>query len=193
MPSGRVCARLTRLGDMHPPQRLGPIDSGPHLDGESRRGTPPPRRPRCRRSSPHQHREPRVGSDIDPRRSHHVAAGDLVEQRRGTVAPDPDLALRYSTRWRARTGSTPSVSADGPSRHAALIRVPPFAVDASMKQGPFAPDGLCCPDRHHYYDPLRLPLDRRPLPGVTGYRTTRFPSPAATGPRRASPVPRTTI
>ena len=44
-----------------------------------------------------------------------------------------------------------------------------------MKQGPFAPDGLCCPDRHHYYDPLRLPLDRPPLPGITGYKWACFP------------------
>ena len=39
-----------------------------------------------------------------------------------------------------------------------------------MKQGPFALVGLCCPGRRHYYDPLRLPLGCRPLPGVTGYR-----------------------
>lgn len=28
-----------------------------------------------------------------------------------------------------------------------------------------------------YCDPLRLPLDRPPLPGVTGYRRTCFPAP----------------
>ena len=50
-----------------------------------------------------------------------------------------------------------------------------------MKQGPFAQTGLCCPDRHHYYDPLRLPLDRPPLPGITGYRKDRFPSRTARG------------
>jgi len=43
------------------------------------------------------------------------------------------------------------------------------------------------------YDPLRLPLGRLPLPGITGYRQDRFPPPTATGPRRASPVPRTTF
>ncbi len=39
-----------------------------------------------------------------------------------------------------------------------------------MKRGPFAPAGLCCPAHHHYYGPLRLPLDRPPFPGITGYR-----------------------
>ena len=45
-----------------------------------------------------------------------------------------------------------------------------------MKQGPFARAGLCCPDRHHYYDPLRLPLDHLPLP-ASGYRQACFPGP----------------
>lgn len=44
----------------------------------------------------------------------------------------------------------------------------PWAVSArrhaSMKQGSFALAGLCWPDRHHYYDPIRLPLDPPPLP-----------------------------
>jgi hypothetical protein len=63
-----------------------------------------------------------------------------------------------------------------------------------MKRGPFAPDGLCCPADQHYYDPLRLPLDRPPLPGFAGYRRASLPAtPQATGPRRLSPVPRTTI
>ena len=46
-----------------------------------------------------------------------------------------------------------------------------------MKQGPFARTGLCCPSRRHYYDPLRLPLDRSPLPGITGYKRACFPPP----------------
>ena len=33
---------------------------------------------------------------------------------------------------------------------------------------------MCCPDRHHYYGPLRLPLGRLALP-VSGYRQGRFP------------------
>ncbi len=39
-----------------------------------------------------------------------------------------------------------------------------------MKRGPFAPGGLCCPADRHYYDPLRLPLGRPPLPGIAGYK-----------------------
>jgi hypothetical protein len=63
-----------------------------------------------------------------------------------------------------------------------------------MKRGPFAPGGLCCPADRHYYDPLRLPLDHAPLPGIAGYRRASLPAtPQATGPRRLSPVPRTTV
>jgi hypothetical protein len=63
-----------------------------------------------------------------------------------------------------------------------------------MKRGPFAPGGLCCPADQHYYRPLRLPLDHAPLPGIAGYRRASLPAtPQATGPRRLSPVPRTTI
>src|SRR5215207_3276901 len=65
---------------------------------------------------------------------------------------------------------------------------------ASMKHGPFAPGGLCCPADRHYYDPLRLPLGRPPLPGIAGYRRTSLPvTPQVTGPRRLSPVSRPTI
>ncbi len=46
-----------------------------------------------------------------------------------------------------------------------------------MKQGPLARTGLCCPSRRHYYDPLRLPLDRSPLPGIAGYKQACFPHP----------------
>jgi hypothetical protein len=44
-----------------------------------------------------------------------------------------------------------------------------------MKQGPFAPVGLCCPADQHYYDPLRLPLGSPPLPGSAGYRRATLP------------------
>jgi hypothetical protein len=45
-----------------------------------------------------------------------------------------------------------------------------------------------------YYDPLRLPLDRPThFPGSPVIGRHRFPPPAAAGPRRLSPVPRTTV
>src|ERR1035437_11967 len=50
-----------------------------------------------------------------------------------------------------------------------------------MKQGSFAQDGLCCPVRRHYYDPLRLPFDHLPLPGVAGYKQTNSSSPQDEG------------
>jgi hypothetical protein len=62
-----------------------------------------------------------------------------------------------------------------------------------MKQGSFALAGLCCPDRQRYYDPLGLPLDRRPLHGAAAYRPALLPPPAGAGSRRVSPVPRTTF
>ena len=61
----------------------------------------------------------------------------------------------------------------------ALIRAPPCSCHASMKQGPFAPDGLCCPADQHYYDPLRLPLGSPPLPGSAGYRRATLPNRAS--------------
>jgi len=50
-----------------------------------------------------------------------------------------------------------------------------------MKQGPFAQNRLCCPVRRHYYDPLRLPLGRLPLPGFTGYSQACSRSPQDRG------------
>lgn len=63
----------------------------------------------------------------------------------------------------------------------ALNRVPPCSRIASMKQGPFAPSGFCCPADHHYYDPLRLPLDNPPFPGSAGYRRATLPGPQTRG------------
>jgi hypothetical protein len=63
----------------------------------------------------------------------------------------------------------------------ALIRVPHLLRRAPVKQGSFAPAGLCCPDHRHYYDPLRLPLDCRPLHGATAYKPTRSYPPQGQG------------
>jgi hypothetical protein len=81
----------------------------------------------------------------------------------------------------------------GPSRHRGTHHNPSLPTSRIDDAGPFARTGLCCPGRHHYYGPLRRPLGRRPLPGLPGYRSTCFPPPAAAGPRRASPVPRSTV
>ena len=62
-----------------------------------------------------------------------------------------------------------------------------------MKCGPFAMwPAFPTPD---YYDPLRLPLDRPPhFPGSPVIGAASLPAtPQATGPRRLSRVPRTTI
>ena len=62
-----------------------------------------------------------------------------------------------------------------------------------MKYGPF-PMWPAFPTSE-YYDPLRLPLDHpMPLPGFAGYRPgIASLAPQATGSRRLSRVPRTTV
>ena len=62
-----------------------------------------------------------------------------------------------------------------------------------MKRGPF-PMRPAFPTSE-YYDPLRLPLDRpRHFPGSPVIGGASLPAtPQATGPRRLSRVPRTTI
>ena len=99
------------------------------------------------------------------------------------------LAQRYSVHCKARTLSRGRLLSDpatpSPRRMdlaaTALIRAPPCSRNASMKQRPFAPGGLCCPADHHYYGPLRLPLDSPPLPGSAGYRRATLPGPHARG------------
>ena len=56
-----------------------------------------------------------------------------------------------------------------------------------MKRGPFAPGGLCPADQH-YYDPLRLPLDRPThFPGSPVIGGHRFHRPAGGGAEEALP------
>jgi hypothetical protein len=65
-----------------------------------------------------------------------------------------------------------------------------------MKYGSFPHRRLCCPQRlKQYYDPLRLPLGRPyPFPGAPVIGRASLPAiPQATGPRRLSRVPKTTI
>ena len=77
--------------------------------------------------------------------------------------------------------STPSARLTDLADLSALVRAPHLHRNAPVKQGPFARDGFCCPACHHYYDPLRLPLGRQPLPGNTGYRQTRSRPPQGRG------------
>jgi hypothetical protein len=75
------------------------------------------------------------------------------------------------------TESAPSVRLMDLADRSALTRVPLFAVDASMKQGSFAPDGLCCPAHRHYYDPSDSLSTTGHFPGspVIGRRASRRP------------------
>ena len=80
-------ARLTRLRDMHPSQRRWPVGPGPQLNGERVEERAHPgvldvfdRATVDTGSAP-------IQSDSDPRRSQHIAAGDLVEQGMEPPAP----------------------------------------------------------------------------------------------------------
>src|SRR5215211_9437233 len=76
------------------------------------------------------------------------------------------LALRYSTRCKARDASRPSAFAVGLARMRALTD--PFRCSVCVHEvGVLGPGGLCCPCRHRYYDPLRLPDGRPSLPVVS--------------------------
>jgi len=123
-----------------------------------------------------------------------VAAGDPVDE-----SVEPMLAILLSAAVKHATESMNLVhtqgAADGSSRYG-THQGPSLVSRASMKYGPFPHRRLCCPQRlKQYYDPLRLPLDHpRPLPGFAGYRPgIASLAPQATGPRRLSRVPKTTI
>ena len=115
---------------------------------------------------------PLLVAHVHPRPPHHVAAGDLVEQSMESTL----LGLAWHCEQHALEGSN-GVQAigpsDGPSRSPGTHQRSSLPSRAPVKQGPFAPDGLCCPGHRHYYDPLRLPLGCRPLHGATAYRPTR--------------------
>ena len=121
-----------------------------------------------------------VGGHINPRPPHHIAAGDLVVK-----GMEPTCAVLLGTAVKHTLESSNGVQAiglsDGPSRILGTHQRSSLLRHASMKQGPFAQGRLCCPTRHHYYDPLRLPPGCRPLPGVTGYRQTRSRPPQGRG------------
>ena len=175
--------RLARLRDVHSPQRLGPIRTGPQPSGEFvEEGSHRLDTPGLDVGDAHavDTGGALVGGHVNPRPPHHVAAGDLVEE-----GMEPTCAVLLGTAIEHALQSSNGIQtiglSDGPSRHVGTHQRPSLRRRASMKQGPFAQGRLCCPARRHYYDPLRLPLGRRPLPGVTGYRPTRSRPPQGRG------------
>jgi transposase InsO family protein len=79
-----------------------------------------------------------------------------------------------------------------PSPHRALTDPLPPAC-ASMKQGSFPRAGLCCPaPSSGTTTPSDALVAARHFP-LVGYRRACFPSPAGSGPPRASPVPTTPL
>ena len=106
-----------------------------------------------------------VGGHVDPRLPHHVAAGELVEEDVEAARPVL-LGAAIQHALEDSDGVQALGLSDGPSRDHGTRQRPSPPSRAPMKQGPFALAGLCCPARPHYYDPLRLPLDHRPLPGA---------------------------
>src|SRR4029453_1879109 len=81
----------------------------------------------------------------------------------------------------------------GPSPHAGTHRSSPSTM--RVDEGGALPSGRVVLSRTvwRYYDPLRLPGGRLPLPGLAGYRQALLPEPRRLGPPRASPVPTTTF
>src|SRR5918994_4257912 len=63
-----------------------------------------------------------------------------------------------------------------------------------MKRGPFPPGAFCCTPISGTTTRPDCRSAAPPLPGFAGYRRASLPvAPQATGPRRLSPVPRTTV
>ena len=65
--------------------------------------------------------------------------------------------------------------ADGPSRCLGTHQGPSLSTTRIDEAGALRWTGLCCPGRHRYYGPLRLPLGRLSLPAPHGYRQPSFP------------------
>ena len=73
-------ARLARLGDMYPTQRLRPVSPGPKLGGESFEEFLHPGLLDSVHADAIDPGSALVGTHVAPRLPHHVAAGDLVKQ-----------------------------------------------------------------------------------------------------------------
>ncbi len=161
--------RLARLRDVHPPQWLGPIRLGPQLDGELIEESPHPDDPGL----------------LDDANTHAIDAGGAAVGAHVNPGMEATFgillgaAIQHALK-RSNLVHTLGV-ADGPSRSLGTHQGSSTPSPAPVKQGPFAPAGLCCPDHRHYYDPLRLPLGCRPLHGAAAYRPARSRPPQGRG------------
>ena len=171
--------------NVHPPKRNRPVHPGLQRLCELGEELPHPGALHVGDGNAVDARSTPVSGHVTPSPPQDVAAGDLVEEGMeaapavllGTAIQHP---LTGSNRIHA-LGVT-----DGPSRCLGPHQGSSPPQVASMKQGPFAQAGLCCPGRRHYYDPLRLPLARMTFPGVAGYSHTRSAPPQ--GPGRGGPL-----
>jgi len=182
-------ARLSWLGDEDPPQRRRPVGPGPESCGELlKEGFHPGRLHRVD-GHPINARRPSVGTNLVPGPEQDVAAGDLVvEGMETTVRLLLGTAVQHTLQG---TGCVQALgSRGGPSPQAGTHRSSPFSMRAD--EAGVLPSGrvVLSLTLKRYYDPLRLPGGRPPLP-VVGYRRACFPSPAGSVPPRASPVPTT--
>jgi hypothetical protein len=170
-------ARLARLWDSDPPQRLRPISTGSKICGEAVKEGPHRLRTlgfdvgdTCTVDA----RGPLVGGHVDPRPPHHVVADEFVDEGMEPACPVL-LGTAIQHALKGSNGVQTIGLPDGPRRVLGTHqRCSSFL--CTNEAGSFAQGRLCCPTRHRYYDPLRLLLGCRPLPGVTGYGQTLLDS-----------------
>src|SRR5512142_1644754 len=141
--------RPARLGNVHPPQRLRTVPARPHPFGEPvEKGPHRLHAPGLDSGDPHpvDPRSAAVGGHGAPRSPHHVAAGALVPQR-----VEPTFPVVLGTAVKHALQGTHGIQAidlsNGPSRHRGTHQRPSPPRRTSVKQGPFAHAGLCCPRR----------------------------------------------
>jgi hypothetical protein len=156
-------ARLAWLGDEDPPQRPWPVGPGLQLCGELLEEGRHPGRLHRIDGDPIGTRRPSVSTDLVPGPEQDVAAGDLVEQgMKTTIRLLLGAAVQHTLQG---MGLVQAIGLrGGPSPHRALTD-PLLGASASMKQGPFPSDRVVLSQAiKRYYDPLRLPGGRPPLP-----------------------------
>jgi hypothetical protein len=181
-------ARLSWLGDEDSPQRLRPVGPSPKLRGELLKEGRHPGRLHGVDGHPINARRPSVSTDLVPGPLEDVAAGDLVEQgMEATVRLLLGAAVQHTLQG---TGRIQAIgSRGGPSPHAGTHRSSPSSMRVD-EVGVLGPGGLCCPCRHRYYDPLRLPGGRPSLPVASVIGGPASQAPQARGHRGPLQFPR---